>query len=144
MSLHKLRETRAERLVAVTRIILGVLFVMTGLMKLLVPMLAEAWSGQLLTAGLPFYLVTRWTIPFVEIGVGIVLLVGLFARLAALAVMAMMAVATYVHVVVNDPALFPLQPSAPVIPVTIMVLTAYVVWRGAGAWSLDLKTSTTA
>jgi hypothetical protein len=58
--------------------------------------------------------------------------------------MAMMAVATYVHVVVNDPALFPLQPSAPVIPVTVIVLTAYVVWRGAGAWSLDLKTSTTA
>ena len=139
MTLHELRETRAEKLAGVTRLILGVLFVMTGLMKLLVPVLAEAWSGQLLAADLPFYTLTRWTVPFVEVGVGVVLLVGLFARLAGVVVMAMMAVAIYVHVVVDDPALFPLQPSEPVIPLAVIVLTAYVTWRGAGAWSLDLK-----
>jgi uncharacterized membrane protein YphA (DoxX/SURF4 family) len=137
MTLHDLRETRADRLAGVTRLVLGVLFVMTGLMKLLVPMLAEAWSGQLLAAGLPFYALTRWAVPFVEVGVGILLLVGLCARLAAFVVLAMMIVATYVHLVVDDPALFPLQPSAPVIPLGVIVLVAYVLWRGAGSWSLE-------
>jgi uncharacterized membrane protein YphA (DoxX/SURF4 family) len=112
---------------------------MTGLMKLLVPVLAQAWSGQLVAADLPFYTLTRWTVPFVEVGLGIVLLAGLFARLAGLVVITMMAVAIYVHVVVNDPALFPLQPSEPVIPLVVIILAAYVIWRGAGAWSLDLK-----
>jgi uncharacterized membrane protein YphA (DoxX/SURF4 family) len=78
-------------------------------------------------------------VPFVEIGVGIVLLVGLLARPAGVVVMAIMAVATYVHVIVDDSGLFPLQPSEPVVPVLVIVLSAYVTWRGAGAWSLDLK-----
>jgi uncharacterized membrane protein YphA (DoxX/SURF4 family) len=131
--------TRAEKPAGVTRLILGTLFVMTGLMKLLVPVLAQAWSGQLVAADLPFYTLTRWAVPFVEVGLGIVLLAGLFARLAGLVVITMMAVAIYVHMVVNDPALFPLQPSEPVIPLVVIILAAYVIWRGAGAWSLDLK-----
>ena len=49
-------------------------------------MLAEAWSGQLLAAGLPLYSITRSTVPFVEIGVGAVLGVGAFARLAGIVV----------------------------------------------------------
>jgi uncharacterized membrane protein YphA (DoxX/SURF4 family) len=117
---------------------------MTGVMKLVVPMLAEAWSGQLLAAGLPFYELTRWTVPFVEIGVGVALMLGLFARLAGLIVIGIMVVATYVHLVVDDPSLFPLQPSEPIVPVAVMVMTAYVVWRGAGAWSQDLKATETA
>jgi uncharacterized membrane protein YphA (DoxX/SURF4 family) len=139
MTLHDLRETRADNLAGVIRLVLGVLFVMTGLMKLVVPMLAEAWSGQLLAAGLPFYELARWGVPFVEVGVGILLLVGLFARIAAFVALVMMVVATYVHIAVNDPALFPLQPSAPVIPLGVIGLVAYVIWRGAGSWSLDLK-----
>jgi uncharacterized membrane protein YphA (DoxX/SURF4 family) len=98
---------------------------MTGVMKLVVPILAEAWSGQ-------------------EIGVGVALMLGLFARLAGLIVIGIMVVATYVHLVVDDPSLFPLQPSEPIVPVAVMVMTAYVVWRGAGAWSQDLKATETA
>jgi len=139
MTLHDLRQTRAGNLAGVIRLVLGVLFVMTGLMKLAVPMLAEAWSGQLLAAGLPFYELARWGVPFVEVGVGILLLVGLFARIAAFVALVMMVVATYVHIAVDDPALFPLQPSAPVIPLGVIGLVAYVIWRGAGSWSLDLK-----
>ena len=41
------------------RVFLGVLFVMTGAMKLLVPTLADAWAGQLLAAELPFYTLSR-------------------------------------------------------------------------------------
>ncbi len=107
-------------------------------MKLVVPMLAEAWSGQLLASGLPFYELSRWSVPFVEIIVGVVLGVGLFVRLAVVAVIGIMTVATYVHVVVDDPSLFPLQPSEPIIPLTVIAMCLYLVWRGGGAWSRDL------
>lgn len=123
---------------------LAVLFLMTGAMKLLVPMLADAWSGQLLAANLPFYSITRWTIPFLEVFLGIALALGLFARPAVVVVIGFMVVATYVHVVVDDPSLFPLQPSEPVIPLIVIAMSAYILWRGAGAWSLDLKATQSA
>ena len=76
-----------------------------------------------------------------EMGVGALLLVGAYTRLAGIVVIGIMIVATYVHLVVDDPALFPLQPSEPVIPIAVVVLTAYILWRGAGAWSKDLRVS---
>jgi uncharacterized membrane protein YphA (DoxX/SURF4 family) len=139
MILAWLRKTRPDKLAGILRVVLGSLFIMTGIMKLVVPMLADAWSGQLLAANLPFYTLSRWTVPFVEVGVGVVLVVGAFARLAGVVVMGIMVVATYVHVVVNDPSLFPLQLNEPVVPIVVMIMTAYVVWRGAGSWSQDLK-----
>ncbi len=112
---------------------------MTGAMKLVVPMLAEAWAGQLAAASIPLEDLNRWVVPIVEMGVGVVLLLGYFARIAALAVLGIMVVATYVHVAVADPSLFPLQPSEPVIPAVVMVLAVYLLLQGAGAGSLDLK-----
>ena len=138
MDLADIQETDDDKLAASIRLILAVLFVMTGTMKLVVPMLAEAWSGQLLASGLPFYELSRWSVPIVEIFVGVVLGVGLFVRPAAVAVIGIMAVATYVHVVVDDPSLFPLQPREPFIPLTIIAMCLYLLWRGGGAWSRDL------
>ncbi len=138
-TLDRLRITANEKAPAVVRLMLSIVFMMTGAMKLLVPMLAEAWSGQLLAADLPFYNLTRWTVPFLEIALGFVLGAGLLTRIAVLVVMGIMVVATYVHLVVDDPSLFPLQPSEPVIPVVVLLMSAYVLWRGAGAWSMDLR-----
>ena len=138
MDMASIQTTSNDKLVGSVRLILAVLFVMTGTMKLVVPMLAEAWSGQLLASGLPFYELSRWSVPLVEILVGVVLGVGLFARLAALVVIGIMAVATYVHVVVDDPSLFPLQPSEPIIPLAVMAMCLYLLWRGGGSWSRDL------
>jgi len=136
---ESLRETSADKLAGGLRIFLGVLFVMTGAMKLVVPMLAEAWSGQLLAAQLPLYEVNVRLVPFAEIAVGIVLLIGFQTRVASAVVIGIMVVATYVHVVVDDPSLFPLQPSEPVIPLVVIAMCAYLLWRGGGAGSLDLK-----
>ena len=107
-------------------------------MKLVVPMLADAWSGQLLASGLPYYELSRWSVPFVEILVGLVLGVGFFVRPAVVVVIGIMAVATYVHVVVDDPSLFPLQPSEPIIPLAVIAMCIYLLWRGGGSWSKDL------
>ena len=141
MRIQGVRKTSDNKLAGIIRMLLGVLFVMTGAMKLLVPMLGEAWSGQLLAAGLPLYSLTRWTVPFLEMFLGVVLLIGAFARVAVLVIMGIMVVATYVHLVVVDPSLFPLQPSEPIIPLIVIGLSAYILWRGAGAWSLDLRTT---
>ena len=139
MNLDPLRKTSDNKLVAGIRLLLAVLFLMTGAMKLLVPMLAEAWSGQLLAANLPLYTVSRWTVPFLEIALGVFLAIGLFVRPAIVVVIGFMSVATYVHLVVDDPSLFPLQPSEPIIPLVVILLSLYVLWRGAGAWSIDLR-----
>ena len=55
------------------------------------------------------------------------------------AVVGVMLVATYVHVVVDDPALFPLQPTEPIVPLIVIAMCAYILWKGAGAWSSDLR-----
>ncbi len=135
----ELRHTSDNKLAGGLRILLGLLFVMTGTMKLVVPMLAEAWSGQLLAAQLPLYEVNVRLVPFIEIAVGVVLLIGVHTRLACLIVIGIMVVATYVHLVVDDPSLFPLQPSEPVIPLIVIAVSAYLIWKGGGAGSLDLK-----
>ena len=136
-----IRNTRNDRVLGVIRIFLGVLFVATGSMKLLVPVLWTAWSGQLTQARIPLYEFNLYFVPVVEIITGLLLGIGLFSRVGALVVILMMAVATYVHLVVQDPTVFPLQPGEPVIPIITLGMAAYVVWRGGGAWSLDLKTS---
>ena len=141
MTVGRIRSTSNNKIAAGLRLALAVVFLMTGAMKLLVPMLADAWSGQLVAAGIPLYTISRWGVPFLEIAVGLALGVGLVVRLAGLVVVGIMIAATYVHLVVDDPSLFPLQPSAPVIPLVVIAMSAYLVWRGAGAWSLDLRAS---
>ena len=50
-----------------------------------------------------------------------------------------MVVATYVHLVVTDPSLFPLQPTEPIIPAVVMILSIYILVKGGGSGSLDLR-----
>ena len=139
MTLNDLRKTSNDKLAGSIRLLLALLFLMTGAMKLLVPVLWDAWSGQLLAANLPFYTITRWSVPFLEIMLGLLLAVGLFVRPVVGVVMGIMVAATYVHLVVDDPSLFPLQPSEPIIPLTVIAMCLYLLWRGGGAWSRDLS-----
>ena len=137
----KLLSTKDVKPLGIVRISLGVMFLSAGALKLLVPMLWDAWSGQLTQAKIPFFRFNLWFVPINEIVIGLLLIAGLLSRFAAVAVIVMMVVATYVHSVVNDPSLFPLQPDAPVIPIVVLILSGYVLWRGGGAWSLDRKLS---
>ena len=107
----------------------GGLILSTGVMKLVVPRLRAAWCAQLDQAGLPLREVTYQAFPVVEIGVGAMLVAGRFPRAGALAVISMMAGATYVHLVVDDPDVFPLQPKRPVIPLGVIGLALYVLGK---------------
>ncbi len=143
MNWQSIRSTRDDRVAAGIRIALGVLFVMTGVMKLVVPSLGTAFAGQLAAANIPFQDLQRWLVPFVEIGVGVALLIGSYTRIATLLVLNIMIVATYVHLVVDDPSLFPLQATEPIIPAAVMILSLYLLLRGGGSGSADLKASGT-
>jgi uncharacterized membrane protein YphA (DoxX/SURF4 family) len=139
--LSAIYHTRREKLLGGVRIALGILFLMTGLMKLFIPELQAAFSGQLTAANIPLHAFNMWFVPITETAVGLLLLYGLFSRIGGLVVIGLMLVATYVHLVVTDPALFPLQPTEPIIPVVAMGAAVYVLWRGGGAWSADLTRS---
>ncbi len=119
-----------------TRIFIGALILMTGIMKITVPMLRTAFSGQLRLARLPFSKLTFWLLPVAELTVGTLLILGVGSRPAAAAVLLMMLGATYVHVVVDDPSVFPLQPKAPIVPIVVIALAIYVLVAGTGAWSV--------
>jgi uncharacterized membrane protein YphA (DoxX/SURF4 family) len=119
-----------------TRIFIGVLILMTGVMKFTVPRLRIAWSGQLRKAGLPFYSLTFWLFPVVEIVVGTLLILGVATGAASALVLLMMLGATYVHIVVHDPSVFPLQPNAPIIPLVVIGLSIVVLVGGTGAWQV--------
>ena len=136
--LDQYRETSDNKLAGVLRLFLGLIFFMAGILKVVVPHLGEAFAGQLLAANLPFYNLTLYVFPIVEMVLGITILFGFNTRLSAAIAAVSMVVAAYVHVVANDPALFPLQPVEPIGPIMLIVISLYLVWRGGGAWSVDL------
>ena len=136
--LDELRKTTNDKPAGVLRLLLGLVFFMAGILKVVVPFLGEAFAGQLVAANIPLYGLSLYTVPVVETVLGITLLFGLHARLSALIAGVIVMVAIYVHVVVDDPSLFPLQPVEPIVPLVILIALLYVLWKGGGAWSVDL------
>jgi uncharacterized membrane protein YphA (DoxX/SURF4 family) len=139
--LNQLRKTDDNKLAAVVRGLLGVVFFMAGILKVVVPSLGEAFSGQLIAAGIPLYAVSLYTVPIFEMVIGVMLLFGMHTRLSAAIAAVIMIVAAYVHVVADDPSLFPLQPVEPIGPLMLLAMLAYLLWKGGGAWSIDLRES---
>jgi putative oxidoreductase len=139
MDARDLRRTSDDSFAGAIRMALGALFLLTGVMKLAVPLQAEAFAGQLIAAGVPLAGLAQRAVPILEIAAGLALLVGAYTRLVALVIVGIMSVAAYVHLAVDDPALFPLQPHEPVVPLTVMVMAAYLMWRGGGSGSVDLR-----
>lgn len=135
----QLRRTSSDKLAGALRLLLGFVFFMAGILKVVVPYLGEAFSGQLVAARIPFHDFNLYTFPVVEMVLGITLFFGFHARLSAIIAAITMVVATYVHIAVDDPSLFPLQPVEPVGPLVLLVMLLYVIGKGAGAWSIDLR-----
>ena len=133
------RRTSNDKIAAVLRLLLGFVFFMAGILKVIVPFLGEAFAGQLNAANIPFQDLSFFVVPIVEMLLGITLLVGIYVRLSAVIAAVIMVVATYVHVVADDPSLFPLQPVEPIGPLVLLIGLAYLLWRGGGTWSIDLR-----
>jgi uncharacterized membrane protein YphA (DoxX/SURF4 family) len=135
----QLRKTSNDKIGGVLRILLGFVFFLAGILKVVVPSLGQAFSGQLTAADIPLHGIVLITFPIVEMVLGILLVVGFHARLSAALVVVSMIVATYTHVAVEDPSLFPLQPVEPIGPLVLLAMALYILWRGGGAWSIDLS-----
>ncbi len=133
------RKTKPHKWVSIIRIMLGIIFLMTGTMKLTLPDYGAAWSIQLIEAEIPFYTLNFWFVPVFEIFLGIILLLGYYSRIGALMVLPIMFVAIYVHLTVINPAAFPAQPQEPYIPIAIIIMAVIIIWKGGGNWSMDLK-----
>ena len=141
MNLNKIKQTKSSVSTGIMRILLGVIFIMTGVMKISLEEFGNAWSIQLIEAGIPFYTFNLWFVPFFEIFLGIILLLGFYSRVGALMILPVMFVAIYVHLTVSNPAAFPAQPQDPYIPIIIIVMALIVLKKGGGNWSKDLKVS---
>ncbi len=139
--MRNLRQTSPNKFVGIIRIMLGIIFIMTGTMKLTLADFGAAWSIQLIEAEIPFYTLNYWLVPVFEIILGIILLLGYYSRIGALMVLPVMLVAIYVHLTVNNPAAFPAQPQEPYIPIAVIIMALIVIKKGGGNWSMDLKSS---
>ena len=120
---------------------LGIIFIMTGMMKLTLADFGAAWSIQLIEAEIPFYTFNYWFVPVFETILGIVLLLGYYSRIAALMILPVMLVAIYVHLTVSNPAVFPAQPQEPYVPIAVIIMALIIIMKGGGKWSMDLKSA---
>ncbi len=91
-------------------------------------------------AGIPLPDVNLVIAPVVEVTAGVLLLVGLFARAGGLAAASTMVVALYSHAVIN-PATLPETMAMPplILPLVLLASALWVVYAGAGRWSMDSK-----
>ncbi|MCZ6593755.1 MAG: DoxX family protein [Bacteroidetes bacterium] len=137
--MNNLQQTSPNKFVGILRILLGIIFVMTGLMKLFMADYGEAWSIQLTEAEIPLYTFNYWFVPILETLLGLFLLLGYHSRISAFLVLPIMLVAIYVHLTVTDPGAFPSQPQEPYMPIVIILMALVIIIKGAGSWSLDLK-----
>jgi uncharacterized membrane protein YphA (DoxX/SURF4 family) len=137
--MKKLRQTSPNKWVGAIRTMLGIIFLMTGIMKLSFAEFGSAWSIQLIEAEIPFYALNYWFVPILEISLGIILLIGYYSRIGAVMIVPIMLVAIYVHITVSNPAAFPAQPQEPFIPIAVIIMAVIVFIKGGGNWSLDLK-----
>ena len=132
-----IRKTSNNAMIGTIRVMLGIIFIMTGFMKLFMEDYGTAWSIQLIEARIPLYDFTYYFIPILESVLGIYLLIGYYARIASLITFPIMLVAIYVHLSVTNPGAFPSQPQAPYMPIIILFLSYLILKKGAGKWSLD-------
>lgn len=137
--MEQLRNTTKNNFVGIIRILLGIIFLMTGIMKLTMPDYGEAWSIQLTEANIPFYTFNYWFVPVFEVLLGAFLLMGHYSKVVALMVVPVMLVAVYVHLTVTNPGAFPSQPQEPYMPIMVIIMSLIIVKKGGGSWSRDLK-----
>jgi putative oxidoreductase len=123
---------RTERVkhVIVARVLAGGLLLVFGLMHLLgMAPLRPILEG----AGMPAPGLGAVLIPLMQVIAGASLLAGFYARVGAGLAIAVMLGALFTHLTHDWPDEPPM-----VMPIVVLAAAAYVLWRGGGAWSVDL------
>ena len=135
----RLRHTAPYRHLLALRVVAGLPLLGIGLAHIFV---AEAPMRPLVeAAGVPLAAVVSPVAVAVEIIAGVALLLGLWARVGALLAIPTMAGALYAHMVIGVWPNGPENEPPLALPIAVMLGAAYVLWRGAGRWSLDGRSS---
>ena len=66
MIFDQTRRTSNDKIAAVLRLLLGFVFFMAGILKVVVPFLGEAFAGQLNAANIPLQDLSLFVVPIVE------------------------------------------------------------------------------
>lgn len=124
--IHDVIRESDNAFITAARVILGLFVLGTGVATFFVPDFRVAFIGQLSAADVPFPGLSSFMFPTLEGVVGAMLLGGVVMRLASLASILIMALLTYLHLVVVEPSLYPSQFGFPLIPVVALVLSAFL------------------
>ena len=141
VSLHRLGQPAGtEKHLVAPRLLAGLPVVGIGLAHVFEP--SAPMQPIIEAAGFPAASVLSPLAVALELVAGTLLLLGLWTRLGAALVLPTMAVAVYAHLAIdvwpNDATSEP-----PILlPLAVMVCAAYVLWRGAGRWSIDRLVAT--
>jgi len=133
--LQRLRHTTEDRRVAILRIVGGLPLLVFGVMHLADP---EPFRQILEASRLPFVELNLVAAPLTEVAAGLLLISGYLARLGGLFGAATMIAAAYATIILASISSAPEVPPM-ALPVAVLAISTYVLWRGAGAWSLDLR-----
>ncbi|MBL4591156.1 MAG: DoxX family protein [Phycisphaerales bacterium] len=142
---NALTKTTNQRHIAVLRILAGAPLLAFGVMHITgaLPM-----KPLVQAAGLPMPDITAMVTPPMMILAGILLVIGAFARIGAVIAIGTMLGAVMTHIKIpSDGWPIPVEgaPHAnPYIPMMVMAIaiilfSAYVIFKGAGPWSIDGK-----
>jgi putative oxidoreductase len=135
----RLRATEPYRHMLLPRIVAGVPLLGIGLAHVFVP---EAPMRPLVAAaGFPLAAIVSPVAVAIEIVAGLSLLFGLWARIGGFLAALTMLGAVYAHLVIDVWPNGPENEPPLALPIAVIVGAAYVLWRGAGRWSLDQRRS---
>ena len=113
---ERIIRTLPNKWIGVSRILLGLIFTLAGSLKLTSNTVQYAWCTQLTEIEIPACVLFFWTIPILEILLGIALIFGYLSRIAAFMIVPIMAVATKVYLTVSNPEAFIAQPDEAFLP----------------------------
>jgi len=133
----RIRATSPHRHLLLVRIVAGAPLLGLGLAHALVP---EAPMGPLVeAAGIPFAGLVAPVGVALEIVTGLLLLLGLWARIGGLLAIPVMLGAIYAHLVIDVWPNGPENEPPLALPIAVLLGAAYVAWRGPGRWSFDRR-----
>ncbi len=136
--LRALRATQPYRHLLVARLLTGMPLLAIGLAHVFSP---QAPMQPLIeAAGFPAPALLAPVAVALEIAGGVLLLLGAYARLGALCAIPAMTGALYAHLVIDAWPNGPANEPPLALPLIVLAGAAYVLWRGAGRWSLDART----
>ena len=141
---NPITRTTDRNMAIVPRVIAGLPLVGFGVMHLVNP---DGFRDILIASGIPMVEVNVYAAPVAEVIGGVLLLLGLYARVGGIFGITTMLVALYTTmvlsgmIVANLPGGLMEVPQVPPLPLPVMVAAAslVVVIVGGGTWSLDLR-----